>query len=186
MNHPAVIILIVAVVLLAAAAAYFYSRERRSRLLREHFGPEYDRVVGQQKSVRKAEGVLQFREKAHEALEIRPLSRADQAAFAKEWTTVQQQFVDDPARAVLRADQLVSQVMEARGYPVASFEQRAEIVSVDHPTVVQNYRVAHEISLRQEKGQASTEDLRKAMVHYRSLFDELLEDTYTERKEARG
>ena len=186
MNHPAVVILIVAVVILAAVAAYFYSRERRSRLLREHFGPEYDRVVGQQKSVRQAEGVLQFRERARETLEIRPLSRTDQVAFSKEWTAVQQQFVDDPARAVLRADQLVSQAMEARGYPVASFEQRAEIVSVDHPTVVQNYRTAHEISLRQEKGRASTEDLRKAMVHYRSLFDELLEDTYTERKEARG
>jgi hypothetical protein len=186
MNHPAVIILIAAVVILAVVAAYFYSRERRSRLLREHFGPEYDRVVGEQKSVRRAEGVLQFREKARETLEIRPLSGTDQATFAKEWIAVQQQFVDDPARAVLRADQLVSQVMEARGYPVASFEQRAEIISVDHPTVVQNYRTAHEISLRHEKGRASTEDLRKAMVHYRSLFDELLEDTYTERKEARG
>jgi hypothetical protein len=189
MNHTVLIVLIVAVVILAAAAAYSYSRERRSRLLREHFGPEYDRVVGQQKSVRKAEGVLQFREKARETLEIRPLSHDDQASFATEWTAVQQRFVDDPARAVLRADQLVSQVMEARGYPVASFEQRAEIVSVDHPMVVQNYRIAHEISLRHEKGGASTEDLRKAMVHYRSLFDELLEDTYTERterKEARG
>ena len=95
MNHPALIILIVAVVILVAGAAYFYSRERRSRLLREHFGPEYDRVVGQQKSVRKGEGVLQFREKARETLEIRPLSHDDRATFAKEWTAVQQQFVDD-------------------------------------------------------------------------------------------
>ncbi len=188
MDHPAAVILIVAtVVIVAAGAAYFYWSKRRSKQLREHFGPEYDRVVGQEKSVRHAEGVLEFREKAREKLEIRPLSRADQVTFANRWATVQREFVDDPQQAVSQADRLVSEVMQVSGYPMASFEQRAEIISVDHPVVVQNYRSAHEIALRQ-RNQASTEDLRKAMVHYRSLFDELLQEIHTEnaatRKEA--
>jgi hypothetical protein len=186
MNHPAVIVLIVAVVIGVAAAAYFYARQRRSKLLREHFGPEYDRVVRQEKNVRRAEGVLEFREQARETLEIRELSRTDQAAFAEHWHAVQRQFVDDPTGAVVQADRLVSQVMEARGYPIAKFEQRAELISVDHPVVVQNYRAAHEIALRQTKGRATTEDLRKAMVHYRSLFDELLKNSLINRKEALG
>lgn len=186
MNHPAVIVLIVAVVILVAAAAYFYSRQRRSKLLREHFGPEYDRVVRQERNVRRAEGVLEFREEAREALEIRELSHADQVAFAEDWNAVQRQFVDDPAGTVVGADRLVSQLMEARGYPIAEFEQRAELISVDHPVVVQNYRAAHEIALRQTKGRASTEDLRNAMVHYRSLFDELLNNSVINRKEKLG
>jgi hypothetical protein len=186
MNHPAIIILIVAAVIVVAAAAYFYSRQRRSKLLREHFGPEYDRVVRQERNVRRAEGVLEFREGAREALEIRELSQADRGAFWEHWNAVQRQFVDDPAGAVVRADQLVIQVMEARGYPIAEFEQRAELISVDHPVVVQNYRAAHEIALRQTKGRASTEDLRKAMVHYRSLFDELLNNSVINRKEKLG
>jgi len=99
---------------------------------------------------------------------------------------VQLQFVDDPKGTVSRADQLVNEVMEVSGYPVADFDQRAADISVDHPIVVENYRVAHEIALRHSRGRASTEDLRKAMVHYRSLFDELLEDSLPQRKEARG
>jgi hypothetical protein len=99
---------------------------------------------------------------------------------------VQSQFVDDPKGSVSRADQLVSELMAARGYPMADFEQRVEDISVDHPVVVQNYRAAHDIALRHSRGQASTEDLRKAMVHYRSLFEELLSDSLPERKEARA
>jgi hypothetical protein len=180
MNHPALVIgIVVAALILIAVAAYAYSRQRRTQTLRSRFGPEYDRV-------RRAEGVLEFREKKRKTLPIRELSRADQVAFDERWNGVQSQFVDDPSGAVLLADALVSEVMVARGYPVADFEQRAEIVSVDHPVVVQNYRTAHEIALRQKQGRATTEDLRKAMVHYRTLFDELLRSATLERKEARG
>jgi hypothetical protein len=186
MNHPAIVVLIIAAAVILATVAYLYSRRRRSQLLRERFGPEYDRVVGQEKSVRRAEGVLEFREKARETLQIRSLSHTDRVAFANRWSTVQRQFVDDPPEAVLRADRLVSELMETRGYPVDSFEQRAQLISVDHPVVVQDYRTAYDIALRQRKGRANTEDLRKAMVHYRSLFDELLQDSPIERKEARG
>jgi hypothetical protein len=184
MNHSAEVLVIVAgVVILAAIAAYFYSRQKRSQLLRRRFGPEYDRVVRQEQSVRRAEGVLAFREQARETLDIRPLSREDQAAFANRWKTVQRTFVDDPSAAVLQADQLITEVMRQCGYPVASFERRAEIASVDYPLVVQNYRAAHEVALRQGKGEATTEDLRKAMIHYRSLFDELLNHSLVDTKE---
>lgn len=186
MNHAVIVLIIVGIVIVVAAIGYFYSHQRRSRMLREHFGPEYDRVLGQEKSVRRTEGVLEFREKAREAFRIRPLSRTDQTAYAERWNAVQRKFVDAPAESVLQADQLVSEVMEARGYPIANFEQRVEIVSVDHPVVVQNYRAAHDIAQRQSAGQIATEDLRKAMVHYRSLFDELLRDSAPEKKEARG
>jgi hypothetical protein len=182
MNHPGVVILIVAVVVLAAAVAYYYSRRRRSRLLREHFGPEYVRVLNKERNVRRAEGVLEFREQARESLDIRPLSREDQVMFAEQWNEVQRHFVDDPSRTVVEADRLVNQVMATRGYPLANFEQRAELLSVDHPVVVQNYRAAHEIAQRQSENKVTTEDLRKAMVHYRSLFNDLLKDSAVERK----
>jgi hypothetical protein len=184
MNHPGVVILIVAVVVLAAAVAYYYSRQRRTRLLREHFGPEYVRVLNKERSVRRAEGVLEFREQARESLDIRPLSREDQVTFAEQWNEVQRHFVDDPSGTVVEADRLVNQVMAARGYPLANFEQRAELLSVDHPVVVQNYRAAHEIAQRQSQNKVTTEDLRKAMVHYGSLFNELLKDSAVERKNA--
>lgn len=187
MNHAVVVFVVVGIAAIVAIAGYLYSHQRRSRLLREHFGPEYDRVLGQEKSVRRAEGVLEFREKAREAFRIRPLSRTDQNAYAELWNSIQRKFVDAPADCVVQADRLVSEVMEARGYPLANFEQRAEIVSVDHPVVVQNYRAAHDIAQRQNgAGQVTTEDLRKAMVHYRSLFDELLRDSTPAKKEARG
>jgi hypothetical protein len=190
MNHPAILILIlIAAVIIAAAVAFSFATRRRSRLLRERFGPEYDRVLGLEKSVHRTEGVLEFREKARETLHIRPLSRQDQEAFANRWAEVQRDFVDDPRSTVLQADQLISQVMEQRGYPVASFEQRAEIISVDYPVVVQDYRAAHQIADLHRRSQATTEDLRKAMVHCRSLFDLLLNDSVSDikiNKEARA
>jgi hypothetical protein len=115
-----------------------------------------------------------------------PISSSSRSDFASRWSTVQSQFVDDPKGAVSLADQLLNQVMLARGYPVGDFDQRAADISVDHPIVVDNYRAAHEIALRHTRGEASTEDLRKAMVHYRLLFDQLLEDSIPERKEARA
>jgi FtsZ-interacting cell division protein ZipA len=184
-----VVLTIVGVLAVAALiAAYFYSRRRRSEALKEHFGPEYDRVVQHEKNIANAENILEFREKARQAFQVSPLSPTDQTAFAERWNTVQRQFVDDPPRAVTQADNLLSETLKARGYPVGSFDERAEIVSVDHPVLIQNYRAAHEIALRHAKGSATTEDLRQAMVHYRSLFDELLKDSVIEedKREARG
>ena len=159
-------------------------RKRRSENLRKHFGPEYDRVLKQEGDPRKAEGVLEFREKRREKFKIRPLSAADKSSFAVRWNEVQSRFVDDPRGSVTVADGLVTEVMQARGYPIGEFDQRAADISVDHPVVVENYRSAHEIALRHGAGKASTEDLRQAMVHYRVLFQELLEERQPQRKGA--
>jgi hypothetical protein len=185
-ERTGIILIGVAFALIAAVAAWFYSRQRRSRLLRERFGPEYDRVIRQEGNIRRGEGVLEFRERKREKLEIRPLSAAARSDFASRWNTVQGQFVDDPGGSVTEADRLVSEVMQTRGYPMSDFEERAEIISVDHPTVVENYRAAHQIASGRTRGQITTEGLRKAMVHYRSLFDELLHESSMERKEIRA
>jgi hypothetical protein len=185
-HQISILIAVIVAVAVIAVISFVLARKRRSQQLRERFGPEYDRVVQKEGEVRRAEGVLEMRAKRREKFEIRPLSSANRADFAERWRMVQSQFVDDPKGSVSRADQLVSELMAARGYPMADFEQRVEDISVDHPIVVQNYRAAHDIALRHGRGQASTEDLRKAMVHYRSLFEELLSDSLPERKEARA
>jgi len=185
-ERTGIILIGVAFALIAAVAAWFYSRQRRSRLLRARFGPEDDRVIRQEGNIRRGEGVLEFRERKREKLEIRPLSAAARSDFASRWNTVQGQFVDDPGGSVTEADRLVSEVMQTRGYPMSDFEERAEIISVDHPTVVENYRAAHQIASGRTRGQITTEGLRKAMVHYRSLFDELLHESSMERKEIRA
>jgi hypothetical protein len=185
-QSQALIIAVVVVIAVLAVVGWLFARKRRTKQLRERFGPEYDRVVRKEGDLRKGEGILEFRAKKREQLRIVPLSDAVRSDFTNRWTRVQSRFVDDPKGAVTDADQLVSEVMHVRGYPVANFEQQAEFVSVDHPVVVQNYRAGHEIALRHSQGKASTEDLRKAMVHYRSLFEELLENSLPERKEARG
>ena len=178
-----IIVAIVGLILVLAAVAWLVIRKRRSQQLRQRFGPEYDRVVRKEGDVRRGEGVLDWRAKRIEKINIRPLSPSLRSDFANRWTNVQSQFVDDPKGAVSRADGLVNEVMQARGYPMGNFEQKAADISVDHPVVVESYRAAHDIALRQDRGQASTEDLRKAMVHYRSLFAELLDHT-PEKKEA--
>lgn len=185
MNSPQIVILLI-VIAVVIVVALFLLRKRRSQNLREQFGPEYDRVVRKEGDISKGERLLEFRQKHRKALTIRTLSADDQARFDSRWREVQSEFVDDPASAVSRADGLISEVMQARGYPIHDFTQRAADISVDHPTVVENYRAAHDIALRHERGQASTEDLRQAMVHYRALFSELLGDSQTElpRKEA--
>ena len=186
-QHQVVLTLaIIAALVVGAATAWLIFRKRQSRLLRERFGPEYDRVVKNEGSVRRGEGVLEFRAKRREQLHIRPLSPSNRADFSSRWTAVQSQFVDDPKGAVSQADSLVNEVMQVRGYPVGDFDQRAADISVDHPVVVENYRAAHGIAVHHSRGQASTEDLRKAMVHYRSLFEELLGETPAEKKEAIG
>jgi len=164
-------IAVVAVIVLVAMAA----RQRRAAALRERFGPEYDRAVEARDGQRAAaEADLREREKQHARLEIRPLPEDTRARFAREWQGLQERFVDEPADAVVEADRLVNIVMDARGYPMGDFDTQADLVSVDHPQVVENYRVAHGIHGRAQARQASTEDLREALLRYRSLFDELL------------
>jgi len=150
-------------------------RKRRSEHLRDRFGPEYDRVIQEHGSQRRAESVLETRERRVERLHIRPLTQKDRDHFAQAWQADQARFVDDPKAAVTEADLLVTEVMKARGYPVSDFEQRVADISVDHPHVAENYRAAAEIALRHRHGEATTEDLRQAMVYYRKLFDDLLE-----------
>ena len=183
---PKVIGLAVLVLVIIAVAGVLYMRKRRSATaeLRQKFGPEYDRAVQQHGSERKAEAKLEDREKRVEKLNIRDLDPMEHERFSKQWASVQSRFVDSPRGAVTEADDLVSAVMKSRGYPVSDFDQRAADISVDHPRVVENYRSAHEIALRVGKNEATTEDLRTAMIHYRSLFDELVQVPVTvERKE---
>src|SRR3954454_6454482 len=182
-NQVAILVVVVVIaIVVVAAIGYVSSRKRRSRKLREHFGPEYERVLKQEGDPRKAEGVLEFRQKRREKFKIRPLSAADRSSFTVRWNEVQARFVDDPRGAVTVADSLVTDVMQARGYPIGEFDQRAADLSVDYPVIVDNYRAGHDIALRHGAGKASTEDLRQAMVHYRALFQELLDESNTEKR----
>jgi len=173
---PRLIALVAAVIVILALVAWLYVRKRRSTTagMRTKFGTEYDRAVLTHGSPRKAEAKLADREKRVEKLNIRDLDPAEHERFSKRWEAVQSRFVDSPKGAVAEADDLVSSVMKARGYPVSDFDQRAADISVDHPRVVENYRSAHAIALRVGKDAATTEDLRTAMIHYRSLFEELV------------
>jgi len=172
---PRLIALVVIVVLVVVVAIVLYERKRKNTTLglKNRFGPEYDRAVKQHGSERKAEAKLADREIRVDLLKIRDLDMVERERYLTEWQTVQSRFVDYPKGAVTEADELVSSLMQARGYPVADFDQRAADVSVDHPRVVENYRSAHAIALRLGRGEANTEELRTAMIHYRSLFDEL-------------
>ncbi len=172
---------LIAVVLIGAVAWITLSRVRSQRL-RERFGPEYERTVRTEGTVRKAEAELDARARRVKSLHIRPLSPSDATRFDTAWRAVQARFVDDPQGAVTEADRLVGEAMTARGYPVGEFEQQVADISVDHPDVVVNYRAAREIAQQHAQGRASTEDLRQAMVHYRALFRDLLE-TKTEHVE---
>lgn len=169
-----IVVVIVALVVIGAVAAWFWTARQRSARLHQRFGPEYERTVARAGDQGKAEKALQARQERVEKLQIQPLSEADRSRFADAWRSAQAQFVDDPPDAIREADRLVGEAMQARGYPIGNFEQRAADVSVDHPQVVSNYRAAHAIAGRQEHGEAGTDDLRQAMLHYRQLFDELL------------
>ena len=185
-EHITVVLLVIVAIIAIAVISFLVARKRRSQRLRERFGPEYDRVVQSEGEIRRAEGVLEMRAKRREQFVIRPLTPDTYTSFAERWRSVQALFVDDPKGSVSQADELVVELMNTLGYPMADFEQRSADISVDHPVVVENYRAAHDIALRHQRGEASTEDLRKAMVHYRSLFNELLQTSQPERKEARG
>jgi hypothetical protein len=181
MDTPVVIVLVVAVLAVIGVigvAAWLYLKKRRSDGLRQSFGPEYDRAREEHPDQRSAERTLEERKERVEQLRIRALSPEERDQFAERWRSAQAQFVDDPAGATRVADMLIGEIMQARGYPVGDFEQRAADVSVDHPNVVEHYRAAHAIALRTDRGQAdtdATEDLRQAFVHFRALFDDLLE-----------
>jgi predicted nucleic acid-binding protein len=162
-------------VVVVIAVALFAADRRRSQQLEEKFGPEYGRAVRERGDRRAAESELREREQVRDRLEITPLSDRQRERYGREWEEVQSAFVDNPSSAVADADRLVAEVMRERGYPVDDFEQQAAVVSVDHPDVVANYREGHAIYLRCDRGEASTEDLRQALQHYRALFDDLLE-----------
>ncbi len=164
------IILVVALV----AVVLIIVGNRRTATLRTKFGPEYDVTIKTMRDRDRAESELMKRAERVEQLKLRPLAPADRSRFELSWQADQARFVDDPRGAVREADHLVTELMQARGYPVADFEQRAADISVDHPHVVDRYRAAHEIAGRDVRNEANTEDLRNAIVHYRALFQELL------------
>jgi hypothetical protein len=169
--------------ILVGVALLFVTRRRKTEHLKQKFGSEYDRVVHQHGDPQRAETVLAEREKRVSHFELRSLPPTERERYAQHWAFVQRKFVDDPKGAVNQADRLVTDVMNARGYPMSEFNQRADDISVNYPNTVGNYRAAHDIVVRHGRGQSSTEDLRKAMVHFRSLFDELLGKPGVARKE---
>ena len=173
---PQVFLIAVVVVTTLIGLMALYARNRRAEgeRLRQRFGPEYDRTVRESGSQRRAEAQLASREQRVERLTLRELTQLERAQFTKRWNELQLRFVDSPKGAVSQADDLLVVLMRSRGYPMSDFEQRAADISVDHPRVVENYRTAHDITIRLRSGQASTEDLRRAMIHYRMLFDELI------------
>lgn len=171
------ILLVVLVLLVLAAVAAFAVRSRKRKGLQDRFGPEYERTVQDSDRRRDAERELKERAERRDSLDIRPLDPSAREGYAAQWRTTQERFVDAPDASVTEADRLVERVMQERGYPVGDFDQMARDVSVDHANVVQEYRAAHEISERNDREQATTEELRQAMVHYRALFSDLLDDT---------
>jgi len=165
-----------AVIVAIAFSVWMYTSNKRTKRLRSEFGPEYRRVARAEGDASAAEKVLQERQARVKKLEIKPLSEQQRNEFADAWETAQAEFVDDPTAAVVHADALVQEVMHVRGYPVADFDQRVADVSVDHPAVVQNYRLAHDIAVKHDHQDVGMEKLREAMLHYRALFADLLHD----------
>jgi hypothetical protein len=176
MSAGATVAIIVVIVIIIAVAAFAAMAARRRRL-KERFGPEYDRLVADQQSQRKAEAELASRERRVRRLDIRPLSAAARAEYATQWTSIQERFVDHPASAVSQAQQLVTAVLGDRGYPTEGYEQVLADLSVEHARNLEHYRAANALTDASANGQASTEDLRQAMIHYREMFDDLLDDS---------
>ena len=170
-----IVIAVVVVLVIVAAVAAAASRRRRHHL-KQRFGSEYDRTVEGADRRREAERDLRDREARHDELELHPLSDASRQRYTEQWHDMQAGFVDRPQVAVADADRLITDLMRERGYPVDDFDTRSELVSVDHPDVVENYRTAHGIAVRTVEGRTSTEDLRQAVISYRALFEEMLVD----------
>jgi hypothetical protein len=182
MDKTTIIIFLAALVAVAAiaAAVWMYLQKKQTERLHSRFGTEYDRLAAADGDRGRTEKTLHEREKRVEKLKLVPLSPEDRDRFTGAWQLEQAGFVDDPQAAVANADSLVTEVMKARGYPMGDFEQRAADISVDHSPVVTNYRMAHDIALRDKGGETSTEELRTALLHYRMLFEDLLEVHVTE------
>jgi hypothetical protein len=175
------ILIVIAAALAAGAAVWLVSSRKRTAHLRERFGPEYNRVTSTAGSQREAEAELAQREERREEIDVRPLSEESRARYAEEWKVIQAEFVDEPSRAVARADSLLQKVMGERGYPVEKFDQRVADLSVDHPKVVENYREGHRLATKSHGKGSDTEDLRQAMRHYQALFEELVESDSRQR-----
>ena len=166
---------VLTIALLVLAIWVVFKKRKQSLRLQHRFGPEYGRTVDELGGRAKAESELKAREKRVGSLNITALAPSEVARFSQAWNELQSRFVDNPKGVVMQADQLVRELMLKRGYPMGDFERRAADISVDYPTVVENYRAAQAIAIRDHRGEANTEDLRQAVVHYRALFDELLE-----------
>lgn len=175
------LVLALLLLVLVAIVVWLLIRSRQTANLKSRFGPEYERTVHDVGDEGKAGKVLAEREKRVASYDIKPLPTEMRGSFVERWKHIQSDFVDSPSSAVKHADELLGEVMSARGYPVHDFDQMAEDISVDHPDVVQNYRTAHDITERHALGDAGTEDLRNAMIHYRALFDDLVNEPHTER-----
>ena len=174
-SNTVAVLAVIALLALLAIAAWAMQNRRQSQRLQQRFGPEYSHTVDRMGSRDKAEAELLARERRVEGLHLRPLSPADAERFNREWKRLQARFVDDPRGSLAEADLVVRELMMVRGYPMADFERRAADISVDHAAVVDHYRAAHAIAVRDDGGAGATEDLRQAVVHYRALFDDLLE-----------
>ena len=186
MSTETIIIAGVVVLAVIALAAWFFYQKKQSHKLQQRFGPEYGRTVDELGSRTKAESELKAREKRVERFNIVPLAPSEAARLSQAWTVLQGRFVDNPKGVVVQADQLVRELMLKRGYPMGDFERRAADISVDYPAVVANYRAAQAIAVRDKRGEADTEELRKAVVLYRALFDELLEVKEAKQTEMRS
>lgn len=169
-------VLIAIAIVVVIVVAIVLATKRRTTNLRRQFGPEYERTRQDREGRRAAESDLRNRQKQRSKLDIHDLSEPARVRYAEQWRELQERFIDQPASAVLEADALVRQVMNEEGYPIDDFDQQADLVSVDHPRVVENYRIAHTVCERTQAQQASTEDMRTALLSFRSLFDELLQD----------
>jgi hypothetical protein len=175
MNTTYIIIAVVLVLVIVVAVLWpMLVRRKRSERLQGQFGSEYDHTVETLGDEKKAQTELEERQKYVKALDIHPLSAKERERYPAEWAAVQSKFVDEPGQAIVDADRLIMEVMQLRAYPISDFEQRAADVSVSYPTLVSNYRAARVIALKNQEHQADTEELRQAMIYYRSLFDELL------------
>ncbi len=174
MNDITIVVLVLVVLVVLALLGFLLARKKKRDGLREQFGPEYDRTVEQSGSRRDAEQDLRERAERRNEFDVQPLEPKRRDLYAAEWRVTQEDFVDRPAEAVSSANTLVERVMKERGYPVGDFEQMSRDLSVDHANVMSEYRSAHEISMLNDRKQANTEQQRQAMVHYRSLFDDLL------------
>ena len=183
MSTNELIAIVAVAIVIVALIAWMYVNRRRAHL-KARFGPEYERVVQETGSPRRAETLLESRRARVEKYHIRPLTPEEHMRFASAWRLAQARFVDDPAAAVADADSLVSDLMRTRGYPMNDFDRRAEDLSVDHPIVITHYRAAHDVAMRHARDGVSTEELRQGLVHYRALFEDLLEVREPERRRA--